>query len=172
MNTNGKPLVVATSKEDLRFRAGKLIMLSPKHNTKEVLQKLRTSAGVQLYAKQPGKSLFIPGMGLMEPQDFDLRFVGALSFGRPLFLIADPYLVDNKAVMAAAQALRSDPQHGGSGKPGQEAWRYNYHSPSNTHWVLNCLVDEKPHVAYVPPRTWKHYLCVVVPRRLEKYAIK
>lgn len=162
--------------EDLRFRAGKLLMLSPKH--KEVLQKYAGRASTSLYEKKVGTKSFPLEEGYVEPQNWTLRLDGILGVGEPFLLIADPYQVDNRL-------LKLEIERRNAINPQKEGWyarhgtitvepvlpRY-FHSSYPIHWVMSISKNEKLYTLTVSPKAWKHYMCLVVPRRVSKYDLK
>ena len=156
-----------------RFRAGKLIMISPKH--KEPFVKRPQSISFTMYKELRGANIpeyyrrnktKFKWNGFDDEVDFFLQPLGHLPPGVPVLLLDEPKEVtfvdfnperDKNLYMAARQQANVRPVRG---------------------WQIRFMLTDKVtgqitmgH-AIVSNKIWKHYLCVVVPRRAEKYGIE
>jgi len=179
--------VVPTSEEMLRFRAGKLIMLSVKNSNAaaKMLKATGTRPMPPRVKVQPIRfNIIVPDrhqqvnlwFGYLKYQD-TMAVTGYIHPGQPFLLLEDPYLVDNKAIKAAVSSVRSwKPAYMGEElaapvPPTLPSW---YSPPLDTgdkHWVLKVLFSEKIGYLFLSMKTWRHDLCIAHPRRVAKYGL-
>lgn len=154
-----------------RFRAGKLIMISPKH--KENFQKRPQTISFMVFKELKGgaipeyyrrgnKTTGFKWNGFEGEVDFWLQGQSHLQPGVPILLLDDPKEV-------GFTDFHPDREHVYSTKTKKQHVR---------GWQIRFMLTDKVtgqismcH-AIVSNKIWKHYLCVVVPRRAEKYGIE
>lgn len=164
--------------EDLRFRAGKLVMLSMKLTGRKSGDKAATkpAENLQFWRVQYDKPVSYYGssrihlaLGNITESDFYLNDrVRTIMPGMPLLLLEDPYLVDDDAVQ---KFLRSKPNAAGNGVQ-YPSWYTPPVGAASRHWVLKVLQNEEVGYVFLTQRAWKHDLCIAHPRRIAKYGLK
>jgi len=162
---------IVTTSPQLRFKAGKLIMVSPKH--KEKFKKRPQSVSFVVYKELRGSN--IPAYyrndkssfkwnGIDGAVDFFLYPQGHLAPGIPLLLLDDPKeTIFEDFSPEREKSLRAAPQRKNCKPP--RRWQIRFmltDKESDQIWMCHAIVSNK---------VWMHYLCVVVPRRAEKYGI-
>jgi len=173
-HTAETPSVEATTSPP-RFRAGKLIMISPKHKENfskrpqtisfVVHKELKGANVPEYYRRDKSKKGFIWN-GFEGEQDFFLQPLAHLAPGIPILLLDDPKEVTFSEFSPEREKnFSSMARQQGKSKP-IRGWQIRFMLTDKVSGQISMCH------AIVTNKIWKHYLCVVVPRRAEKYGIE
>lgn len=153
-------IVAIPDTKPLRFTAGKLVMLSPKHKLNLGSIQCKMFDLLPEGSTQPSEALR-PALGLGSgptflPFDTDKKYpigfvqqVGPSVIGKPILLVEDPFLVEAKGMPSYIL----------------------YNRKSEPFWVMKVLYEDKLHLFICSKKTWKHYLAIIKPKRAEKYGL-
>ena len=174
VNKNWISVPAEGSDEHKRFKLGKLVMLSPKH--KAIMEDYRRRMGVHVYVKTSATKSIPTELGYVEPQNWAIKATGELKVGIPFLVLTDPYRVDNRILKDEINrrvALSNSMKHTNfaAKNPVPELPRY-FHANHTVHWVMEVAMNGDVYALIVPNKVWRHYLCLVVPRRAKKYGIE
>lgn len=187
---------------NLRFRAGKLVMLSPKHQPSlskgGSMRHIPLISEVKLYdppaeepvvaGTQPAylgtlQQPHIPWLGSSPKtaQSFVLGNPRHLGFGEPLLVLEDPWLVNLEAVHKACKVVWDSGRYGAAPHmtkpypefPAVNKINRNYALETlKSVWVFSALKGDNRVIVTCTPKAWLHYLATVVPLRVAKYGLK